>query len=216
MHCFGRARAHVCCMAHASALCLCVPFVFQRIKSHTDLLACRFRWLCLTSTPLYRSAPAAPTPGPLSALPLPQPPRIPQPLAAALWSPALPWRSEDFTNLLPRSSQGTSRSRLSLQESQLPKWLNTLYWNLKVKMALRKGTVTQWTWMTRAFRSVMCEMGGSTWSPTCLHSPSLRFLSWGFQPKMMKGGVVFNALIVLPLGWVLYKLVNQGSREWPN
>ncbi|XP_075391126.1 pleckstrin homology domain-containing family A member 1 isoform X3 [Tenrec ecaudatus] len=51
----------------------------------------------------------------------PQPPHIPRPLAAALWSQALPWRSEDFTTLLPRSSQGTSRSRLSLQENQLPK-----------------------------------------------------------------------------------------------
>nr|XP_054099386.1 pleckstrin homology domain-containing family A member 1 isoform X5 [Callithrix jacchus] len=53
--------------------------------------------------------------------PQPPPPHIPQPLAATLWSQALPWRSEDFTNLLPRSSQGTSRSRLSLQENQLPK-----------------------------------------------------------------------------------------------
>ncbi|XP_051680284.1 pleckstrin homology domain-containing family A member 1 isoform X9 [Oryctolagus cuniculus] len=60
-------------------------------------------------------------PSTLSALPGPPPPHIPQPLAATLWSQALPWRSEDFTNLLPRSSQGTSRSRLSLQENQLPK-----------------------------------------------------------------------------------------------
>uniref|UniRef100_A0A452RUR5 Pleckstrin homology domain containing A1 n=1 Tax=Ursus americanus TaxID=9643 RepID=A0A452RUR5_URSAM len=60
-------------------------------------------------------------PSPLSALPAQPPPHIPQPLAATLWSQALPWRSEDFTNLLPRSSQGTSRSRLSLQENQLPK-----------------------------------------------------------------------------------------------
>ncbi|XP_048194046.1 pleckstrin homology domain-containing family A member 1 isoform X5 [Perognathus longimembris pacificus] len=57
----------------------------------------------------------------LPGLPAPPPPHIPQPVAATLWSPALPWRSEDFTNLLPRSSQGTSRSRLSLQENQLPK-----------------------------------------------------------------------------------------------
>uniref|UniRef100_A0A8B9YZR9 Pleckstrin homology domain containing A1 n=1 Tax=Buteo japonicus TaxID=224669 RepID=A0A8B9YZR9_9AVES len=63
----------------------------------------------------------------LSVLPSqPQPPHIPQPLTAALWSQTLtpntlPWRSEDFTNLLPRPSQGATRSRLSLQENQLPK-----------------------------------------------------------------------------------------------
>nr|XP_056706205.1 pleckstrin homology domain-containing family A member 1 isoform X2 [Euleptes europaea] len=54
------------------------------------------------------------------------PPHIPQPLTTPLWSQPitsspLSWRSEDFTNLLPRPSQGTSRSRLSLQETQLPK-----------------------------------------------------------------------------------------------
>ncbi|XP_074195024.1 pleckstrin homology domain-containing family A member 1 isoform X10 [Rhinolophus sinicus] len=71
---------------------------------------------CGTSTPTVQN-PNAP-----SAPPVPLPPsHIPQPLAATLWSPAFPWRSEDFTNLLPRSSQGTSRSRLSLQENQLPK-----------------------------------------------------------------------------------------------
>uniref|UniRef100_A0A8C3JZS5 Pleckstrin homology domain containing A1 n=1 Tax=Calidris pygmaea TaxID=425635 RepID=A0A8C3JZS5_9CHAR len=63
----------------------------------------------------------------LSVLPSqPQPPHIPQPLTAALWSQTLPpntlpWRSEDFTSLLPRPSQGATRSRLSLQENQLPK-----------------------------------------------------------------------------------------------
>ncbi|XP_016062623.1 PREDICTED: pleckstrin homology domain-containing family A member 1 isoform X5 [Miniopterus natalensis] len=67
-----------------------------------------------------RSVPPVPSPGPRSALPVP-PPHAPQPLAATLWSPAVPWRSEDFASLLPRSSQGTSRSRLSLQETQLPK-----------------------------------------------------------------------------------------------
>ncbi|KAM6182530.1 pleckstrin homology domain-containing family A member 1 isoform 11-T11 [Erethizon dorsatum] len=72
---------------------------------------------CGTSIP-----PVLQNPNTLSALPAQQqPPHIPQPLAATLWSQALPWRSEDFTNLLPRSSQGTSRSRLSLQENQLPK-----------------------------------------------------------------------------------------------
>lgn len=71
---------------------------------------------CSTSIP-----PVLQRPSTLSALPGPPPPHIPQPLAATLWSQALPWRSEDFTNLLPRSSQGTSRSRLSLQENQLPK-----------------------------------------------------------------------------------------------
>ncbi|XP_077206107.1 pleckstrin homology domain-containing family A member 1 isoform X3 [Paroedura picta] len=54
------------------------------------------------------------------------PAHIPQPLTTPLWSqPLTPsplsWRSEDFTNLLPRPSQGASRSRLSLQETQLPK-----------------------------------------------------------------------------------------------
>ncbi|XP_074239127.1 pleckstrin homology domain-containing family A member 1 isoform X2 [Saimiri boliviensis] len=72
---------------------------------------------CSTSIP-----PALQNPNTLSVPPSqPPPPHIPQPLAATLWSQALPWRSEDFTNLLPRSSQGTSRSRLSLQENQLPK-----------------------------------------------------------------------------------------------
>ncbi|XP_048959030.1 pleckstrin homology domain-containing family A member 1 isoform X5 [Canis lupus baileyi] len=72
---------------------------------------------CSTSIPAVLQNPST-----LSALPVQQPPpHIPQPLAATLWSQALPWRSEDFTNLLPRSSQGTSRSRLSLQENQLPK-----------------------------------------------------------------------------------------------
>ncbi|XP_055102728.1 pleckstrin homology domain-containing family A member 1 isoform X10 [Hylobates moloch] len=72
---------------------------------------------CSTSIP-----PVLQNPNMLSVLPTqPPPPHIPQPLAATLWSQPLPWRSEDFTNLLPRSSQGTSRSRLSLQENQLPK-----------------------------------------------------------------------------------------------
>lgn len=37
----GKELAHVCCMARASALCVCVCFVssvFQRIKSHAELL----------------------------------------------------------------------------------------------------------------------------------------------------------------------------------
>ncbi|XP_023604938.1 pleckstrin homology domain-containing family A member 1-like isoform X2 [Myotis lucifugus] len=71
----------------------------------------------LSNPCIQRSSPAAPSPSPRPA----PPPRIPPPLAAALWSQALPWRSEDFANLLPRSSQGASRSRLSLQEHQLPK-----------------------------------------------------------------------------------------------
>ncbi|XP_061042851.1 pleckstrin homology domain-containing family A member 1 isoform X6 [Eubalaena glacialis] len=77
----------------------------------------------LSNPCIQRSIPAVlPNPNTLSSLPVPQqPPRDPQPLAATLWSQALPWRSEDFTNLLPRASQGTSRSRLSLQENQLPK-----------------------------------------------------------------------------------------------
>ncbi|KAM5322112.1 pleckstrin homology domain-containing family A member 1 isoform 6-T9 [Glossophaga mutica] len=76
----------------------------------------------LSNPCIQRSIPPVPSPNTPAAPPGPQPPpRIPQPLAATLWSQALPWRSEDFTNLLPRSSQGTSRSRLSLQENQLPK-----------------------------------------------------------------------------------------------
>ncbi|KAM6130059.1 pleckstrin homology domain-containing family A member 1 isoform 5-T5 [Phoenicopterus ruber ruber] len=77
---------------------------------------------CSTSIPSL-----LPNPTMLSVLPSqPQPPHIPQPLTAALWSQTLtpntlPWRSEDFTNLLPRPSQGATRSRLSLQENQLPK-----------------------------------------------------------------------------------------------
>ncbi|XP_012970294.1 pleckstrin homology domain-containing family A member 1 isoform X5 [Mesocricetus auratus] len=72
---------------------------------------------CSTSIPAVLQ-----NPNTLSVLPgQQQAPHIPQPLAATLWSQAIPWRSEDFTNLLPRSSQGTSRSRLSLQENQLPK-----------------------------------------------------------------------------------------------
>lgn len=48
-----------------------------------------------------------PNPNMHSALPvLRQPPHIPQPLAATLWR-------EDFMNLLPRSSQGTSKAWLS-------------------------------------------------------------------------------------------------------
>ncbi|KAM7073456.1 pleckstrin homology domain-containing family A member 1 isoform 6-T10 [Molossus nigricans] len=81
--------------------------------------SCEMRQARRLSNPcIQRSIPPAPSPSPRSALPAP---RIPQPLAAALWSPASPWRSEDFTNLLPRSSQGASRCRLSLQENQLPK-----------------------------------------------------------------------------------------------
>ncbi|XP_006230475.1 pleckstrin homology domain-containing family A member 1 isoform X9 [Rattus norvegicus] len=78
----------------------------------------------LSNPCIQRSIPAVlQNPNTLSVLPgqQPPPPHIPQPLAATLWSQAIPWRSEDFTNLLPRSSQGTSRSRLSLQENQLPK-----------------------------------------------------------------------------------------------
>uniref|UniRef100_A0A8C3RNU3 Pleckstrin homology domain containing A1 n=1 Tax=Chelydra serpentina TaxID=8475 RepID=A0A8C3RNU3_CHESE len=81
----------------------------------------------LSNPCIQRSIPALlQNPAMLSVLPTPQPPHIPQPLTTTLWSQtlmpnALPWRSEDFTNLLPRPNQGTSRSRLSLQENQLPK-----------------------------------------------------------------------------------------------
>ncbi|XP_058527713.1 pleckstrin homology domain-containing family A member 1 isoform X3 [Ochotona princeps] len=76
----------------------------------------------LSNPCIQRSIPPVPQkPNTLSGPPGQQPPHIPQPLAATPWSQALPWRSGDFTNLLPRSSQGASRSRLSLQENQLPK-----------------------------------------------------------------------------------------------
>ncbi|KAF6317709.1 pleckstrin homology domain containing A1 [Rhinolophus ferrumequinum] len=76
----------------------------------------------LSNPCIQRSTPTVQNPNAPSAPPVPLPPsHTPQPLAATLWSPAFPWRSEDFTTLLPRSSQGTSRSRLSLQENQLPK-----------------------------------------------------------------------------------------------
>ncbi|XP_067417458.1 pleckstrin homology domain-containing family A member 1 isoform X3 [Emydura macquarii macquarii] len=81
----------------------------------------------LSNPCIQRSIPALlQNPAMLSVLPTQQSPHIPQALTTTLWSQtlmpnALPWRSEDFTNLLPRPSQGTSRSRLSLQENQLPK-----------------------------------------------------------------------------------------------
>ncbi|XP_062352462.1 pleckstrin homology domain-containing family A member 1 isoform X12 [Cinclus cinclus] len=82
----------------------------------------------LSNPCIQRSIPSLlPTPAMLSVLPAQsQAAHIPQPLTAALWSQPLtpnplPWRSEDFTSLLPRPSQGATRSRLSLQENQLPK-----------------------------------------------------------------------------------------------
>ena len=154
-------------------VCVCVVCFSENEVSHwvTNLVVCDQP--CLTTTPLYRSIPPVPSPNTLSAPPGQQPPpHIPQPLAATLWSQALPWRSEDFMNLLPRSSQGTSRSRLSLQENQLPKWLNKLCWNLRVKTALRRHAATQWTWTTQASQSVTCEAEACGAPPA---SPAPRF-----------------------------------------
>ncbi|XP_064418877.1 pleckstrin homology domain-containing family A member 1 isoform X4 [Latimeria chalumnae] len=50
-----------------------------------------------------------------------QPPRIPALRSQTLAPSNLAWKGEDFTNLLPRPIQGNTRSRLSLQENQLPK-----------------------------------------------------------------------------------------------
>lgn len=124
-----------------------------------------------------RSIPSLlPNPTTLSVLPpQPQPPHIPQPLTAALWSQTLtpntlPWRSEDFTSLLPRPSQGATRSRLSLQENQLPKWLNGASRNPEVKMALRNRILALWIWMMQAFQLAMCS-GGSVWRMIHLFGP---------------------------------------------
>ncbi|KAL9847640.1 pleckstrin homology domain-containing family A member 1 isoform 6-T7 [Geothlypis trichas] len=73
-----------------------------------------------------RQLPSIPSLLPSPAMLSVQPAHIPQPLTAALWPQPLtpnplPWRNEDFTSLLPRPSQGATRSRLSLQENQLPK-----------------------------------------------------------------------------------------------
>ncbi|XP_032080948.1 pleckstrin homology domain-containing family A member 1 isoform X3 [Thamnophis elegans] len=78
----------------------------------------------LSNPCIQRSIPAVQNPAVLQKQQ--QPPHIPQPLTAPLWSKPLTanplsWRSEDFMNLLPRPNQGASRSRLSLQETQLPK-----------------------------------------------------------------------------------------------
>ncbi|XP_062832102.1 pleckstrin homology domain-containing family A member 1 isoform X4 [Anolis carolinensis] len=79
----------------------------------------------LSNPCIQRSIPTV-LPNPAVLQKQPQPPHIPQPLTTPLWSKTLtasppPWRSDDFTNLLRRPSQGASRSRLSLQETQLPK-----------------------------------------------------------------------------------------------
>nr|XP_044605386.1 pleckstrin homology domain-containing family A member 1 isoform X2 [Equus asinus] len=102
-----------------SASSLCTVFQMRQARRLSNPCIQRYTSRtgdCSTSIPAVLQ-----NPNTLSAPPAQPPPHIPQPLAATLWSQALPWRSEDFTNLLPRSSQGTSRSRLSLQENQLPK-----------------------------------------------------------------------------------------------
>uniref|UniRef100_A0A8C6X3X4 Pleckstrin homology domain containing A1 n=1 Tax=Naja naja TaxID=35670 RepID=A0A8C6X3X4_NAJNA len=102
----------------------------------------------LSNPCIQRSIPAVQNPNVLQKQQ--QPPHIPQPLTAPLWSKPLTanplsWRSEDFMNLLPRPNQGASRSRP--------------YWNLKVKMALRNRILIQWIWMMQAFQLVMCNDG---------------------------------------------------------
>lgn len=129
-----------------------------------------------------RSMPSLlPNPAMLSVLPAqPQPAHIPQPLAAALWSQPLtpnplPWRSEDFTSLLPRPSQGATRSRLSLQENQLPKWLTGVPGNPGAKTALRNRILAWWIWMMQAFQLVMCR-DGSVWRMIHLFGPLISSL----------------------------------------
>lgn len=57
MHCFGKELAHVCCMARASALRACVVlFVFQRIKSLTELLTLPLMIDCVWPPPLFAGA----------------------------------------------------------------------------------------------------------------------------------------------------------------
>lgn len=136
----------------------------------------------LSNPCIQRSIPSLlPNPPMLPVLPSqPQPPHIPQSLTTALWSQiltpnTLPWRSEDFTNLLPRPSQGATRSRLSLQENQLPKWLNRASRNPKVKMALRNRILALWIWMMQAFQLAMCSVG-SVWRMIHVFGPLISLL----------------------------------------
>lgn len=115
-------------MLHGScfSLCVClVLFVFQRIKSHTELLTLS-RWLlCLTTTPLAGACQQsfrAQTRPLLSGECRSSRPTF-RSLAATLWVSSFPMEKRGFYESL-LSSQGTSRSRLSLQENQLPKWPN--------------------------------------------------------------------------------------------
>lgn len=152
----------------------------QTLKLHlSSVMSMASSDTCLSFS---RSIPSLlPNPTMLSVLPpQSQPPHIPQPLTAALWSQTLtpntlPWRSEDFTSLLPRPGQGATRSRLSLQENQLPKWLNGASRNPKVKMALRNRILALWIWMMQAFQLVMCS-DGSVWRMIHLFGP-LNFLA---------------------------------------
>ncbi|XP_060027120.1 pleckstrin homology domain-containing family A member 1 isoform X1 [Erinaceus europaeus] len=114
----ARRLSNPCIQRHTSGAGDCGTYVGSH--AHVPSLT-RGPDLLLTTGRRKSILPALPSPNALSALPAPPPPHIPQPLEAALRSQALPWRSEDFMNLFPRSSQGTSRSRLSLQENQLPK-----------------------------------------------------------------------------------------------
>lgn len=183
IHCLGKALASSC-YGWCFALCIsCLDyFFFLRVKSETASLSCAVSDLIWHVLFFSRSIPSLlPNPTMLSVLPSqPQPPHIPQPLTTALWSQTLtpntlPWRSEDFTNLLPRPSQGATRSRLSLQENQLPKWLNRASRNPKAKMALRNRILALWIWMMQAFQLAMCN-DGSVWRMIHLFGPLISLL----------------------------------------
>lgn len=182
-HCLEKALASSCCGCCFALYISCLDFFFffwEKSEAASfwsdvrDLI-----WLVLFFS---RSIPSLlPNPPMLPVLPSqPQPPHIPQSLTTALWSQTLtpntlPWRSEDFTNLLPRPSQGATRSRLSLQENQLPKWLNRASRNPKVKMALRNRILALWIWMMQAFQLVMCSVG-SVWRMIHVFGPLISLL----------------------------------------
>lgn len=184
--CLKKAPAS-CCRGWCFALCIfCLEFCSYfflwvwNLKLHLSSMTSA----TLSDTfPFFsRSIPSLlPNPAMLSVLPAqPQPAHIPQPLTAALWSQPLtpnplPWRSEDFTSLLPRPSQGATRSRLSLQENQLPKWLTGAPGNPEAKMALRNRILALWIWMMQAFQLVMCRHG-SVWRMIHLFGPLISAL----------------------------------------
>lgn len=169
--CLEKAPAS-CCRGWCFALCIfCLDFLFSFFFFHLWVWNLNLHLSNVTSAASSNASPSfprsipslLPNPAMLSVLPAqPQPAHIPQPLTAALWpqplsTNPLPWRSEDFTSLLPRPSQGATRSRLSLQENQLPKWLTGAPGNPGAKMALRNRILALWIWMMQAFQLVMCR-----------------------------------------------------------